>query len=200
ASVHSRRLVLGTQLGPNDLQALIQLLIDERSSGSTRGPTLRLGLLGLLLRLGLGLRLGLLRLLFWSLRGRGLLFGLGLIRSGLLGGSPPVSGGKVAIPAARGPIAILREAELHLAALVRRDTPLVGGLGGPEAMDVLARRAIVARHGQLQHAVAVVQLEDVLDRSLAIRTLADHRRPVMVLQRRRDDLRGRSRVLVNQHD
>ena len=73
-------------------------------------------------------------------------------------------------------------------------------LGVLEPVDVLARGAVVAGDGQLEDAVAVLELEDVLDRPLAVGPLADDRGPVVVLEAGRDDLGGRGRVLVDQDD
>src|SRR5262249_6693640 len=125
--------------------------------------------------------LGLLWLLLLGLGGRGLRLGLGWLGRGLLGRGAPVPGGEVVVPAGPEPVDVFASAELHLAPLVRRDAPLVRRLGVLGTLDVLGRGAIIAGHRQLQDTVAVIQLEDVLDRALPIRPLADHYCPVMVL-------------------
>ena len=61
-----------------------------------------------------------------------------------------------------------------------------------------AGRGVVARGGQLQGAAAG-QRHDGLHRSLAVGAAADQQRARVVVQRRREDLRGRGRTAVDQH-
>ncbi len=66
-------------------------------------------------------------------------------------------------------------------------------------MDVLAAGPQVAGGGQLQGALAALQLDDVLHAPLAPGALADDDRPLVVLQAGRDDLAGAGAVAVDQH-
>src|SRR6185437_5530819 len=67
-----------------------------------------------------------------------------------------------------------------------------------ESLDRAARRGVVAGRGEPKGAAAA-ERNDGLYRALAERARADQRRPVMILQRAGDDLRGRSRTAVDQH-
>ena len=58
-------------------------------------------------------------------------------------------------------------------------------LGVLEPVNVLAGRAVIAGHGQLEHAIAAVEIDDVLDRALAVGPLADDHGPLVVLKRGR---------------
>src|SRR4051812_14339983 len=95
---------------------------------------------------------------------------------------------RITVPAAEEPGRIIAPRNLDLKTIVRGDTPLFGVLGVLEPMDVLARGALVGRDCKLQDAVAVFELDDVLDRSLAIGALADNLGPFVVLETGRDDL------------
>ena len=109
-------------------------------------------------------------------------------------------GDEVAVAAGEEPGFELAPRELDFHAGVGRDAPLVRLLGVLEAVNVLSRRPLIGGDGQLEDAVAVLQVDDVLDRPLAIAALADDRGAVVVLETGRDDLGGRGRVLIDQDD
>ncbi len=67
-------------------------------------------------------------------------------------------------------------------------------------LDRAARRRVVARRGQAQRAVVLAERDDGLHRALAERARADDGRALVVLQRAGDDLGGRGRAAVDQHD
>ena len=66
-------------------------------------------------------------------------------------------------------------------------------------MDVLAIRPVVAGGRELDRALAVLHVDDVLNAPLPVRPLAHNHRPTMILQRRRDNLAGRRTETVDQH-
>ena len=66
-------------------------------------------------------------------------------------------------------------------------------------LDRAARRRVIARRGQAQRAV-LAERHDGLHGALAERARADQRRALVILQRAGDDLRGRGRAAVDQHD
>ena len=72
--------------------------------------------------------------------------------------------------------------ELDLEAAVGSHAPFVGGFGVLESVDILTRRTVIAGHSQLEDAIAAIEIDDVLDRALSIRTLADYRGPFVVLE------------------
>src|SRR5215207_8998550 len=66
-------------------------------------------------------------------------------------------------------------------------------------LDRASGRREVARRGEPHRPVAA-ERDDGLHRALAERPRAEHRRALVVLQGTRDDLRGRGRAAVDQHD
>ncbi len=113
----------------------------------------------------------------------------------------PLGGGfLVAIASSDEPADEFAVRELDFRPWIGRNTPLVAVLGVLEPVDILARRTIVTGNGQLEHAVAAVEIDDILNRALAVGSLADDHRSLMILKGGRNNLGGRGRVLIDQHD
>ena len=93
---------------------------------------------------------------------------------------------------------VLLGGQLDLKALVGRDAPFIRLLGILESVDVLTGGALVRGDGELQDAAAAFQLQDVLDRPLAVAPLADHLGPVVVLKTGRENFRRGGRRLVDE--